>query len=135
VRRTTVSINPSTAAADFYTRIENAWNAADGAAFGAAFDPDASFVDIRGDAHDGAAAIGGGHQGIFDTVYRDSRVTYGVDTARALDETVVVARAHSTLHVPGGPLAGTHQAISTAVLLRTGDAWTAVAFHNTLIGK
>ena len=128
-----MTIDSNAAAADFYQRIENAWNTADGEGFGSAFRADASFVDVRGDTHDGAAAIGAGHQGIFDSIYRDSSVRYVVQTARALDDEHVLARGLSTLDVPTGPMAGTHRAVNTVVLCRTGDTWAAVAFHNTLV--
>jgi uncharacterized protein (TIGR02246 family) len=128
-----VTIDSRTAATDFYHRIEKAWNAADGEAFGSAFAADASFVDVRGDTHDGAAAIGAGHQGIFDSIYRGSTVEYTVQTAQALNDELVLARGHSTLDVPAGPMAGSHRAVNTTVLRRTGDAWAAVAFHNTLV--
>jgi uncharacterized protein (TIGR02246 family) len=126
--------DPSTVANDFYAHIEKAWNAADGAAFGEPFATDASFVDIRGQAHDGTAAIAGGHQGIFDTVYRGSTVQYDLDMARSITESVVLTRAKATLTVPGGPLAGTHHSLLTAVLQRTAEGWRAAAFHNTLVG-
>ena len=129
-----MTTDPQTVASDFYAQIEKAWNAADGAAFGEPFAADASFVDIRGEAHDGAAAIAGGHQGIFDTVYRGSTVQYDVDTARSITDSVVLTRARATLTVPGGPLAGTHHSLCTTILRRTGEGWAAVAFHNTLVG-
>ena len=91
------------------------------------------FVDVRGDTHDGAAAIGAGHQGIFDSIYRGSTVEYTVQTAQALNDELVLTRGHSTLDVPAGPMAGTHRAVNTTVLRRTGDTWAAVAFHNTLV--
>ena len=128
-----MTTDSAAAAADFYKRIERAWNAADGEAFGSAFVADASFVDVRGDTHDGAAAIGAGHQGIFDSIYRGSSVRYAVQTARYLDDDLVVARGHSTLDVPTGPMAGSHRAVNTTVLRRAGDTWAAVAFHNTLV--
>ena len=130
-----MTTDPQTVASDFYAGIEKAWNAADGAAFGEPFATDASFVDIRGEAHDGAAAIAAGHQGIFDTVYRGSTVQYDVETARTLAESVVLTRARATLTVPSGPLAGTHHSILTTVLQQTSDGWRAVAFHNTLVGR
>ncbi|HLL62772.1 MAG TPA: SgcJ/EcaC family oxidoreductase [Propionibacteriaceae bacterium] len=129
-----MTTDPHTVASDFYGKIEKAWNAADGAAFAEPFAADASFVDIRGQAHDGTAAIGGGHQGIFATVYRGSTVQYDLDTARNITGSVVLTRARATLTVPGGPLAGTHHSLLTAVLQETGDGWLAVAFHNTLVG-
>jgi uncharacterized protein (TIGR02246 family) len=129
-----MSTDPQTVAGDFYARIEKAWNAADGAAFAEPFAADASFVDIRGEAHDGAPAIAGGHQAIFESVYRGSTVQYDLDLARAVTESVVLTRARATLTVPGGPLAGTHRSVLTTILQRTDDRWTAVAFHNTLVG-
>ena len=125
--------DPRTVARDFYAHIEKAWNAADGAAFGEPFAADASFVDIRGQAHDGATAIAAGHQGIFDTVYRGSTVQYDLDMARNITDSVVLTRANATLAVPGGPLAGTFHSLLTAVLQQTGEGWVAVAFHNTLV--
>jgi uncharacterized protein (TIGR02246 family) len=129
-----MTTDPQSVAADFYAQIEKAWNAGDGAAFGEPFAEDASFVDIRGQAHDGSAAIAGGHQGIFDTVYRGSTVQYDPDLARTITDSVVLTRANATLHVPGGPLAGTHHSRLTAVLHDTGKGWVAVSFHNTLVG-
>ena len=128
-----MTTDPQSVAADFYAQIEKAWNAGDGAAFGEPFAADASFVDIRGQAHDGAAAIAGGHQGIFDTVYRGSTVQYDLDMARSITDAVALTRANATLTVPGGPLAGTHHSLLTAVLQQTGEGWRAVAFHNTLV--
>lgn len=128
-----MTIDPRAVAEEFYAGIQEAWNAADGAAFGAAFAADASFVNIRGEAHDGAAAIAAGHQAIFASVYRGSAVNYVVDVAMALGEAVVVARGRAVLDVPAGPLAGTHRAVSSVVLRLADGAWAAVAFHNTLV--
>jgi uncharacterized protein (TIGR02246 family) len=130
-----MTTDPQTVARDFYAQIEKAWNAADGPAFGEPFTDDASFVDIRGEAHDGAAGIGAGHQAIFDTVYRGSTVQYDMDTARTITESVVLTRARATLAVPSGPLAGTHRSMITTILRQNGDGWRAVAFHNTLVGR
>ena len=129
-----MTTDPQTVAGDFYAQLEKAWNAADGAAFGERFAADASFVDIRGEAHDGVPAIAEGHQAIFDTIYRGSTVRYDLDLARAVTDSVVLSRAKATLTVPGGPLAGTHRSMLTTVLRQTDEGWSAVAFHNTLVG-
>ena len=60
--------------------------------FGSAFAAGASFVDIRGVAHDGSAEIGAGHQGIFDTIYKGSVVHIEMETARMLTDDIVLAR-------------------------------------------
>ena len=54
---------------------ENAWNAADGQAFGEPYTEDAVFVTIRGDYLQSRAAIMEVHQSIFNTIYKDSRIT------------------------------------------------------------
>src|SRR5690349_250316 len=65
-------------------RLEEAWNAADGAGFAAPFTDDADFVAIRGDHHRTRAAIAAGHQQIFDTLYRGSTLRYSLTQARRL---------------------------------------------------
>jgi uncharacterized protein (TIGR02246 family) len=123
-------------ATDIYAALEQAWNHSDGAAFGAVFDEHSDFVDIRGVHHRGGPAeIGGAHQGIFDTIYRDSVVRYEVDDARALSPDHLLAHASATLEVPGGPLAGVHHAVSTVVLVAGVRGWRVTAFHNTLVDQ
>ena len=125
---------PAAAATDVLTRFQDAWNAGDGAAFGAAYLPDASFVTVQGQLAQGAEAIGAGHAGIFATIYAGSVNTMELVSAREVSDGVVVAISRNTLQVPAGPLAGTRQAMSTSVLVRAQDgSWSAAATHNTLI--
>ncbi len=129
-----MTVDPQSIARAFYATIEEAWNAADGAAFGSAFSTATNFVDIRGVRHEGGPAeIGSSHQGIFDSIYKGSVIRYEMKTARALGDAVVLAHGRATLDAPTGPLAGTHDAVSTVVLVPEGDGWRAVAFHNTLV--
>jgi uncharacterized protein (TIGR02246 family) len=123
---------PVVAAGLGFGRLEQAWNQADGDAFGRAFTDDADFVDIRGDHHQGRTAIALGHQGIFDTIYAGSSVRFDVEAARAIAPGVVVAVAGSTMTAPTGPLQGTNHARMTAVLTLGFDGWAVAAFHNTL---
>ena len=116
-------------------RLERAWNAADGRAFGEPFSTDADFVAIRGDHHTGRHAIAEGHQQIFDTIYAGSTVRYEVLQARELDDRVILAHARCTANAPSGPLAGEHSSTITVVLLKRGDEYEIAAFHNTLIAE
>ena len=125
-------MNPQDIAAEIAGRLEAAWNAADGAAFAEPFTPDADFVAIRGDHHTGAA-IGPGHQQIFDTIYAGSTVHYEVVDARALTDDVILAHVLGTLDAPAGPLAGRSQAMGTMVLVADGDRHRIAAYHNTLV--
>jgi uncharacterized protein (TIGR02246 family) len=120
-------------AEDLVSRLEQAWNAADGTAYGEPFTADADFVTIRGDVHSGRSAIGAAHQQIFDTIYRGSTVRCGVLRTRDLDDQVIVAHVRNTLNAPSGPLAGEHGAMAMVVLVRAGDDWRIAAYHNTLI--
>ena len=115
-----------------FGRLEQAWNQADGEAFGRPFTADADFVDIRGDHHRGRPAIAAGHQAIFDTVYAGSSVRFDVEGARTVAPGVVVAVIGSTMTAPTGPLQGTNHARMTAVLVEDVDGWAVAAFQNTL---
>jgi uncharacterized protein (TIGR02246 family) len=114
-------------------RLEEAWNAADGAGFAAPFTDDADFVAIRGDHHRTRAAIAAGHQQIFDTIYRGSTLRYALTQARRLAEDVILVHASQAMDAPSGPLAGASAATATLVLVRTPDGWKIAAFHNTLV--
>ncbi len=115
-------------------QLQDAWNAADGAAFGKPFAPDADFVTIRGELHSGPA-IAAGHQAIFDTIYRDSTVSLRVLDARSTAGDVIVAHVQADLHAPPGPLAGDSTALATMVLADEGEGHRITAYHNTLVAQ
>ena len=122
-------------AIEFYGGLERAWNAGDGRAYAADFAADCDFVDIRGARHHSAGAVAGGHQGIFDSIYRGSTVRYEVASVRQLADGVLLVQADAALQVPAGPLAGSSRAASTAVLVQDGGRWLALLMHNTLVAE
>jgi uncharacterized protein (TIGR02246 family) len=115
-------------------QLEDAWNAGDGEAYAAGYDDDASFVNIRGERSRGAAAIAAGHAEIFATIYAGSTNRLALVDAQRLGDDVIVVTSRNTLDAPSGPLAGTHDAMSTSVLRRQGDEWRIALTHNTLVG-
>jgi uncharacterized protein (TIGR02246 family) len=118
----------------FFAALEQAWNAADGEAFGSHFSGVTDFVNIQGQHfHGDAAVIAVGHQAIFDTIYRGSTLRYHVDRARVVGARSVLVHATSTLDAPVGPLRGTNQSRMSVVLVDEGGEWKATAFHNTLV--
>lgn len=129
-----MTLDATAIAAEFYAATEQAWNDADGAAFGGEFGDDTIFVDIRGVKHHGGAQeIAASHQWIFDTIYKGSVIRYELTDVLALGDEVIVANGHATLDCPSGPLEGVHEAISTVVLVPVRDTWKAVRFHNTMV--
>ena len=127
--------NHTALAATFVEKLEQAWNSADGAAFGAQFADESDFVNVRGEHHRGATAIARGHQGIFDTIYADSSVRYRLELARELAPGVIMAVASATLDVPAGPLQGVHNSRLTMLIAEADGDWSVTAFHNTLVAE
>jgi uncharacterized protein (TIGR02246 family) len=126
--------DPVTIAATMFELMEQAWNRADGAAFGALFDDDTDFVNIHG-AHlrgDGAF-IARGHQVLFDGIYAGSTVRYRVDVAREVSPGCVVAVVAATLDAPTGPLQGINEARITVAITEREGHWSITAFQNTLV--
>lgn len=111
--------------------LTTAWNTADAKAFAAQFTADADFVNIFAMHGVGRDAIAQGHQTIFDTIYKGSTNRFTVKAVRRLNDDIAIAHISARLQVPSGPLAGELAALATAVLVRDGDAWRIVAFHNT----
>jgi uncharacterized protein (TIGR02246 family) len=120
-------------AAALAARLENAWNTGDSPAFTAAFAEDADFVNVLGMHVRGRESILAGHEQIFRTVYAGSTVRYSLESARLLRPDVALAHVRAGLDVPGGPMAGHHQARYSMVLTRDGGEWRIASFHNTFI--
>jgi uncharacterized protein (TIGR02246 family) len=113
-------------------RLEAAWNAKDGAAFGAPFASNADFVTIRAEHLRGQSAIAAGHQSIFDTIYAGSDLRCTLESVRLLRPDIALTHVRSELNAPQGPLAGRHVATFSMVLTRNSGGWQIAAFHNTL---
>ena len=111
------------------TRLEEAWNAADGAAFAEPFSADADFVAIRGDLHTGSTAIAEGHQQIFDTIYRD---THNVATVQGIRfHGTDVAIVHVGWQLTFRQDQAVHKSMCTMMMAKSSDAWSIIAFQNT----
>ena len=123
----------ATIVGDVFAQLAQAWNDGDGARYGEQFTDDAHFVNIRGEHMQGSETIARGHQAIFDTIYKGSTVQYSVLDAESITEDCLLGMVHAELEAPAGPLQGSHQAILTTLVVRSGDRWKVRHFHNTLV--
>ena len=135
------------AIADIVARTEAAWNKGDAAAFCAAMAEDVDFINVLGEHHQGRDTVARGHQFIFASIYKDSRVRYTVERVRFLRADVALAIIHATLisRLPPNAIASAErqarideemhesQARPTMVLAKNDGRWQIVAFHNTTI--
>jgi uncharacterized protein (TIGR02246 family) len=128
-----MTTEPTTIVGDLFAKLEKAWGDADGAGYGVHFTDEAHFVNIYGMHVRGAAAIGHGHQAIFDSIYKGSVVQYSVADVDPVTDDCHVALVRARLDAPEGPLEGVHESILTALVVRDGDEWKIRAFQNTLV--
>ena len=130
---TVVTSDAAAVAAPIVEQLQQAWNAGDGMGFAVPFADETDFVDIRGDHHRGAMAVGHGHQALFDSIYAGSTVQLELEVARPVAPGSVVAVVRSTLDAPTGPMQGVNQARMTMVIVEQAGEWRITAFHNTLV--
>lgn len=111
-------------------QLEAGWNTKSGAVFAKPFAEDADYVVINGSYIKGRAAIGSGHQRIFDTIYKDTNLTLNVKQIRFLRGDVAV------VHVEGrrtGPGKETYDAMLTLTMTKEKQGWVIAAFQNTAV--
>jgi uncharacterized protein (TIGR02246 family) len=122
-------------AASILQNLQSGWNNANGNEFAASFADISEFVDITGTLHQNQSpsAIGQAHQGLFMSIYKDSKVAYDLVQAIKIDQGTVLANAKTTLDAPTGPMAGKKGSTITMVLTNSEGAWKIRAFQNTLV--
>jgi uncharacterized protein (TIGR02246 family) len=118
---------------DLVKQLEQAWNAADAAAFATPFKDDSVFIHIFGRQIDGRAAIEEGHRFIFSGIYKGSRNQYtllGIRYPRP-DVAIVLVEAHLQFQEKGEP----REIHARPTLIATKDMgrWFIEMFQNTRI--
>ena len=122
-------------ASEIVQRLEQAWNAGDGDAWAAEFAEDADFITVRGEYFRTRNTIAEGHHHIFTTIYKGSTNRIALIRARAIRDDVILAHSSAELTVPDGPMAGTHRAVQSLLLVRADGAWRIASFHNTFTSE
>ncbi|MBS1494715.1 MAG: SgcJ/EcaC family oxidoreductase [Bacteroidetes bacterium] len=128
-------MNPTQIAETIAKQLEAAWNEGSGENFSQPFTTQSDFINIRGMflSKGTKEKVAEGHDAIFSSFYKDSKIIYEVSDAEFLNEQTILAHIKAELSVPQGPLAGTHNSVITAILIPENGEWKIRAFHNTLV--
>lgn len=114
------------------TKLEQGWNSGSGLEFAAPFAENSDYVVINGMHLKGRRENAAGHQRIFDTVYKDSRLRIRIESIRMLRPDVAIAHLNAFLR-PAQPAGREDEARITLVLTKTGRKWEIAAFQNTAV--
>ena len=112
-------------------QLETGWNTKSGAVFAKPFAEDADYVVINGMYFKGRAAIETAHEGIFDTIFKDTKINLTVKQIRFLRPDVAVIHVNGHRDGPTKELTG--DAILTLVMTKEQQGWTIAAFQNTSV--
>jgi uncharacterized protein (TIGR02246 family) len=119
---------------ELFQQILDGWNQGNGQAFAAPFTDDADFIVWNGRYLKGREAIAVGHQQIFETFYRGSRLEGSINSIRFLSDDIALLHLHGRPQMPGQALPAPEQySIQTLIGVRQTDGWRFTAFQNTLI--
>lgn len=118
---------------DNVKQLETGWNTKSGAAFAKPFAEDADYVVINGRMLKGREEIATGHQRIFDTVYKDTKLALTVKQIRFLRPDVAVV--HASGHRDGPTQELTQGAVMTFIMTKGAQGWTIAAFQNTAVAS
>lgn len=112
-----------------WQRMAEGWAAGDGERFAGVFAPDAEFVNVRGEQQHGRETVAANHGALFQTRYRDTKLTAEVHKIRFITDDAAVVHVASTVHTPNGDTTDTH---AQAVVERRDGEWLITAFHNMI---
>ncbi|WP_431040488.1 SgcJ/EcaC family oxidoreductase [Streptomyces sp. P1-3] len=109
--------------------LTDAWNRGDGAAYGARFTDDATYVTYIGTVYRGGDEIGAAHQALFDSFLKGTRLASEVDGIRFYgpDVAVVITRGDTYK----GTLGKLTKVQTYTVIRQANGEWRVAAFQNT----
>lgn len=114
-------------------QMEEGWNTKSGSLFAQPFATDADYVVINGMFIQGRDAIAKGHQGIFDTIYKDSTLKLSVKQLRFLRPDVAVVHVTGHNKFRRGEETRETDAIITMTMTKDKGEWKIAAFQNTQV--
>lgn len=119
---------------DLFQQLVDGWNQGNGQVFAAPFTDDADYIVWNGRYLKGRQAIAAGHQQIFETLYRGSRLEGSIKSIRFLRDDIALLHLHGRPQIPGQEAPAPEEySIQTLVAIKQADGWRFTAFQNTLI--
>ncbi|MGW0195260.1 SgcJ/EcaC family oxidoreductase [Nonomuraea sp. NPDC003201] len=114
---------------NLFTELESAWDRGDGVAYGACFTEDASYTTFVGTVYHGRDDLATGHQALFDTVLKGTKMFNEITEVRFYGSGAAVVTGR-------GDVAKKRPAklskVQTYTLVREADGrWRIASFHNT----
>lgn len=122
-----------TAIRQIVKQVEDGWNAKSGKDFAAPFAENADYVVVNGMYIKGRAAIEKGHQQIFDTFYKDSRLAGTIKSIRFVRSDVAIVHVEWNLTFRYNGKEEKSLAMNTMFMTKENGKWQIAAFHNTPI--
>ena len=111
--------------------LADAWTAGDGKKFGEPFAEDADYVVVNGLHLKGREAIAQGHQRIFDTIYKDTKLKAEIRKIRFLRPDIAVVHTQGNIAKKTEAFPGAPGAFPVYILSKENGKWQIVAFQNT----
>ena len=119
--------------AHFTQAITDGWNQGSGQIFASVFAADADYTAAPGNYVKGRAAVEAAHQGIFDTIYRNTRLESAIVSSRYLTPDIALIRTNNKVYKPqadGTTVYRTHHR-SDCCHQAGWTKWVITSFHNT----
>lgn len=113
----------------------DAWTAGDGKKLGDLFFADADFTVWNGMFLNGRESIALGHQQIFDTFYKDTKLQMKIRKIRFLNGATAIVHTTGVVVKKSEEFPAEPQVVPVFVLSREKGKWRIVAFQNTRIER
>jgi uncharacterized protein (TIGR02246 family) len=126
-------LEPEQATDEIVAAMVRAWNSHDAHSFAAVFAPDADFTNVFGMVARGREEIEGFHGPIFETMFRDSRLTATQTRVRPIRPDVAAVDIRwemSGARGPSGDQWPSRRGLMNLVLTREGGIWSIAVMHN-----
>ena len=111
--------------------LSEAWKKGDGAGWAEWCTDDVDFINILGMHVKGRPAVAELHNKIFSGPYKDSTVTFTIESVRTISPNAALVIAPGCVDVPAGPVKGIVSTVASILLVRDGDRWKMANFQNT----